>query len=223
MLEQLISLTNTDDFYSNWHLTMEQLLYVPDTETLKFIVQTVKDYSDDIEATRKFWEIECTEVAVNRITQRGFVPYMHINVFDEHPLLWNYQSTRYLTLRGKPKDVSQLMGELFLQHVTVCGNWLDFNHLFRAVYNLLPKEGKTLIEMPERLISKYKGVFDKHEITFTEEPGQSGETDLKVLFFGNKDISPNDCNFYQPYVIAKHFSAKLAAPNSGFASAGATK
>jgi hypothetical protein len=216
MLEQLISLTNSEDFFSHWHLTMGHLYYVPETETLKFVLQTVKDYDEDIEATRKFWEVECIEVSAERITQRVFVPNMHINVLTEHPLLWNYEATRYLTLRGKPKDVSQLMGDLFLKHVDVCGNWLDFNHLFRAVYNLLPKEGKILIEMPERLISEYKEVFDRHEITFTEEPGQDGETGLKVLFFGNKDISPDEYNFYQPYVIAKNFSAKVAAPNTGF-------
>jgi hypothetical protein len=215
MLEQLISLTNDEDFFSNWHLTMEQLIYVPETETLKFVLQTVKDYDEDIEATRQFWEIVCTDVAINRITQRAFVPYMRINVLDEHPLLWEYEATRYLTLRGKPQNVSHLMGDLFLQHVAVCGNWLDFNQLFRAVYNLLPQEGEVLIELPERLIDKYNEVLKVHGIIITEEAeeGRLGESDYKVLFFGNNDVSPADYNFYQPYVVAKQFSAKLVAPN----------
>src|SRR4030095_3219079 len=129
MLEQLISLTNSDEFFSEWHLTMEQLTYYPEIETLKFVVQTFKDVDDDVEATRKFWEIECTNVVENRIIRRAFVPYMHIDVFDEHPLLWNYESTRYLTLRNKPKNVSELIGDLFLLHVSVCGNWVNFDHL----------------------------------------------------------------------------------------------
>ena len=218
MLEKLISLTNEKDFYSNWHLTMEQLLYVPETETLKFVIQTVKDYDDDIEATRKFWEIECTNVAANKITQRVFLPYVHINVLDEHPLLWKHESTRYLTVRGKPQNLSQLMGDLFSKHVAVCGNWLDFNHVFRAVYSLLPKKGEVLLEMPERLVDMYKEVFQSHELIMTEEPaeGRPGESNFQVLFFGNNEISPDDYNFYQPYVVAKQFSVKLVAPNRRF-------
>jgi hypothetical protein len=218
MLEQLISLTNSEDFFSNWHLTMEHLQYFPETETLKFVVQTVKDYDDDIDATRQFWEIECINVAAKRIYQRVFVPYLHINVLDEHPLLWNCEATRYLTLNGQPENVSQLMGDLFLKHVEVCGNWLDFNHLFRAVYNLLPEQGEVLIEMPERLIDKYGVVFKAHGIIMTEkaEEGRPGESDFKILFFGNNDTSPADYNFYQPYVVAKQFSAQLVAPNTAF-------
>ena len=218
MLEQLISLSNEKDFFSNWHLTMEQLLHDPGTETLKFVIQTVKDYGDDKEATRKFWEIECTGVAANRITQRFFLPYVHINVLDEHPLLWNYEVIRYVTVRGKPQNVSQLMGDLYLKHNAVCGNWLDFNHLFRAVYKLLPKKGEVLLEMPERLVDMYKEVFQSHELIMTEEPaeGRPGESNYKVLFFGNNEISPDDYNFYQPYVVAKEFSAKLLTHNRGF-------
>ncbi|HEY0667386.1 MAG TPA: hypothetical protein VGD22_04365, partial [Sphingobacteriaceae bacterium] len=117
MLQQLIYLTNSEDFFAGWHLSMEQLLYVPEAETLKFIVQTVKDDDVDIEKTKKLWEIECNGFVAERISSRLFIPYTFMNVLDQHPLLWNYEAKSLLTLRGKPKNLSQLMGDLFLLHV----------------------------------------------------------------------------------------------------------
>jgi hypothetical protein len=140
MLEQLIALTNKDDFWGNWHLRLEQAQFRGDT--LTFIVSTIMDDDPPAEKTLQWWLVECQRIVLESGIGQLNVPNYRINVLSEHPLLWQYDERLHLSLSGKVQSLSTLLGDLFLAHIKVCGNWLDFNSIVAGLHWRLQQKAK---------------------------------------------------------------------------------
>ena len=74
---------------------------------------------------------------------------------------------------------------------------------------------KNIIAIPKSLEQSIKRICDKHELHFKvtneiigEDKGYSNKPKSRILIFGNEDVSPNDFNLHQPYVIAEEFIAE---------------
>jgi hypothetical protein len=211
MLDQLIALTNRDDFWGNWHLRLEQAQFRGDT--LKFIVSTFMD-GHPAEKTLQWWLVECQRIVSESGIGQLNIPNYCINVLSEHPFLWQYEERLHLSLSGKVQSLPKLLGDLFLEHITVCGNWLDFNGMVAGLHWRLQKEGKAEMLLPHRLLKVYQPILGKHGLEVNVEPGLEANDGLKMLLIGNLHISPDDYRFGQAYVVAENFSAKTVAPNS---------
>jgi hypothetical protein len=220
MLDQLIAFTNQADFWGNWHLRLEQAEFHNDT--LNFIVSTIKDDYPPAEDTLQWWLIECKGVVSESGIGRLNLPNYRMNLLSEHPFLWQYEESKHLLLKGKVQSLSHLLGDLFLAHIKTCGNWLDFNGMVAGLHWRLQKEGEAEMLLPHRLLKVYQPILEQHGLNVIVEPGWEATPELKMLLIGNPLMSEDAYRFGQVYVVAKEFSAKTVAPNSGLAKAGLT-
>ena len=101
--------------------------------------------------------------------------------------------------------------------IKACGNWVDFHWLFNSVPNRIQSAKGARIRIPARLLESYKPVFNKHKLTFTVYETTDVNNRYLVLIFGNPDISPDNYNFGQPYIVAEKFTETLNAASNGSA------
>lgn len=210
MLEQLIALTNRKDFWGGWHLKVEQAQFRNDRLTL--ILSTIKDDHPRPIDTLKWWHLECKGVLESADIGQLKVPNYKISLLKDHPLLWQYEQSIHLFIKGKAQSFSELLGQLFLAHIETCGNWLDFNSLVSGLHWNLQQKGQADMLLPHRLLKIYQPILEQHGLTLTVESFLNETADLNLLFIGNPNICPDDYRFGQFYVIAKEFSAKNIMP-----------
>ena len=211
MLDQLIALTNKDDFWGNWHLHLEQAHFIGDT--LTFIVSTIMDDFPPAEKTLQWWQVECNGMVTESGIGRLNVPNYRINLLNDHPLLWQYEERLHLLLKGKVQSLSHLLGDLFLAHIKCCGNWLDFNGMVAGLHWRLQQEGEAEMLLPRRLLKVYQPILEQHGLKINIEPGLEATIGLKMLLIGNPHMSEDNYRFGQVYVVAKDFFVKTVAPN----------
>ena len=212
MLETLIEITNSDDFVQNGHIAIKEVI----ARQKEFDLRLIFDIQDSIQEVAKYHcEVYCEGIAYttsNRLHEFKR-PYNRINLYHDHPVLWNYESSHFLTLRGVDANISELMGDLFIVHDKACGNWIDFHWLFNGIPDRIHATEGVRIEIPTRLLEDYKPVFEKHKLTFTVDETTDVNNEYCVLIFGNPDISPDNYNFGQPYIVAEKFTETLNAAN----------
>jgi hypothetical protein len=212
MLNELISFTNREDFWGNWHLQLEQAQFKQNT--LTFILSTMKDANPPADDTLQWWRVECKGLVTESGIGRLNVPNYRISLLNEHPLLWQYEERLHLLLTGKVKSLPELLGEMFLIHIKTCGNWLDFNGMVAGLHWRLQQEGEAEMLLPQRLLLVYQPILEKHGLKVDVKPGFDATPGLMMLLIGNPHISEDDYRFGQVYVVAKGFSAITVAPNS---------
>lgn len=219
MLERLIKITNSEEFIQDGHIAIKEVI----ARQREFDLRIIFDIQYSVEdVTRYNCEIYCEGIAYttsNRLHEYKR-PYNRINLYSDHPVLWNYESSHWLKLKAKNINVAELLGDLFLAHHKACGNWVDFHWLFNSVPDRLQTEDGATIEIPSRLLQVYKPVFDKHKLSYSITETNDTQNEYSVLLFGNPDISPDNYNLGQPYIVAEKFSETVNAANSSFASAG---
>lgn len=213
MLDQLIALTNRDDFWGNWHLMLDHAYFQNDT--INFIVSTIRDEYPPAEDTRRWWSIECKGVVSEYGIGRLSLPNYRINLLSEHPLLWQFEEKKSLIVRGEAHSLSRLLGDLFLVHIKACGNWLDFNGMVAGLHWRLQKEGQAEMLLPNRLLEVYQPLLEQHGLNVFVKHGLQATPGLTMLLIGNPLISEDVYRFGQVYIVAKAFSAKEIAPNMG--------
>ena len=212
MLERLIEITNSEEFLQDGHIAVKEVV----ARQREFDLRLIFDIQYSVEETTKFHcEIYCEGIAYttsNRLHEFKR-PYNRINLYSDHPVLWNYESSHFLTLKGSDVNVAELLGDLFIVHDKACGNWVDFHWLFNSVPDRLSTTEGATIEIPARLLESYKPVFDKHKLTFAIVETTDVTNEHSVLLFGNPDISPDNYNFGQPYIVAEKFTETVKAAN----------
>ena len=213
MLEQLISLTNSESYIQQGHILMKEVVVKQKLYELKMTFDIYNNVTDVMEY---HCEVICKDIAYttsNRLHEFKR-PFNRINVFKDHPLLFNYSSTQWLQIKGKDVNLAELMGELFIAHDYACGNWVDFHWLFHKIPKRLHSDKGATIEVPEELLSFYLPIFDKHHLDYFIKETNEVENNYLVLIFGNADISPDTYNFGQPYIVAKQITALMSAANT---------
>jgi hypothetical protein len=212
MIERLIEITNSEEFIQDGHIAIKEVV----ARQREFDLRLIFDIQYSVEEIIKFHcEIYCEGIAYttsNRLHEYKR-PYNRINLYHNHPVLWNYESSHWLNLKAESINVAELLGDLFIVHDKACGNWVDFHWLFNSVPDRLKTLDGATIEIPARLLEVYKPVFDKHKLTYNIIETSDVENEHFVLLFGNPDISPDDYNFGQPHIVAEKFSETVNAAN----------
>jgi hypothetical protein len=212
MLERLIEITNSEEFIQDGHIAIKEVI----ARQREFDLRLIFDILYSVEEVAKFnCEIYCEGIAYttsNRLHEYKR-PYNRINLYHDHPVLWNYESSHWLNLKAPSINVAELMGDLFLVHDKACGNWVDFHWLFHSVPSRLQTADGATVVIPARLLEAYNPVFDKHKMTYNIIETSDVENEFSVLLFGNPDISPDGYNFGQPYIVAEKFSETVNAAN----------
>jgi hypothetical protein len=212
MLERLIQVTNSDLFIQNGHIAIKEVI----VRQREFDLKINFEIQDIITETVQYdCEIFCEGIAYttsNRLHEFKR-PYNRINIYQDHPVLWNYGSAIYLTLKGQHVNIAELLGDRFLVHDYACGNRVDFHCLFSHIPNTLTSKDGATIEVPKQLKDTYKFVFDKHKVSYSIDDTRVEKNRFSVLLFGNPEISPDNYNFGQPYIVAEKFTEKLKVVN----------
>jgi hypothetical protein len=212
MLEKLIEITNSEDFIQNGHIAIREVI----ARQREFDLRLTFDIQHSIEEIPKYHcEVYCEGIAYttsNRLHEYKR-PYNRIRVYQDHPVLWNYNSSHFLTLQCSHVNVSELLGDLFLVHDKACGNWVDFHWIFSGLPERLQTTEGATIAVPAQLLECYKPVFEKHNLVYNIIETNDVQNDYHVLVFGNPDIGPDNYNFGQPYIVAEKFTETLKAAN----------
>ncbi|HAR74016.1 MAG TPA: hypothetical protein DCR77_11495, partial [Flavobacteriaceae bacterium] len=68
---------------------------------------------------------------------------------------------------------------------------------------------KRYITFPKSLVDKFRSFCESENLTYKiEEISKPIKSNLKLLFFGNNLIAPDNYSFGQPYILAENFKAK---------------
>jgi hypothetical protein len=213
MLEKLIEITNSDEFIEDGNIAIKEVI----AHQREFDLKLIFDIQYSVEEITKYnCEIYCEGIAYttsNRLHEYKR-PYNRINVYDEHPVLWNYASSQYFTLKGKDVNIAELIGDLFLAHDEACGNWVDFHWKFHSLGRWLQTDDGAIIDVPVPLVDAYKPAFKKHRLSYEITDTREENNNYSVVLFGNPDISPDNYNKGQPYIVAEKFTEKVNAANN---------
>lgn len=93
----------------------------------------------------------------------------------------------------------------------ITGNWISFQNIIFSIQQFHRGNNKVRINITEPLKETFKAITNKYNIKFEiikeNKIDKDDYSEIKILIFGNRDVSPNEYNFGQPYIIAKDFNA----------------
>ena len=204
-MEQLIQITNSEDFLNDWAFFVSGLSSVPRTNRLIISLEALYDQFDEqfLQSIKK-WQIACEGFSNHRLYIGYLRPFYQIKVLTDHPLLWNYGAETLFSVHGSCEDIPSLMGELFLAHNEMCGNWVDFHKVFGFLPVILETKRKNQLSSPTPLWPRYSKILERYNVGYTINSLQQNRQ-LSALFFGSPDF-PDIYNYGQPFVIAESFS-----------------
>ena len=162
-----------------------------------------------VDDPHEMWEVTCMDVRDPQGIPLAVMSGTQIKLYDDHPLLWGREV--YFTITGSADNIPSIMGELFIEHTNVCGNWVDFHRL----YSSLPETLRTLrdnqLAIPINLKDSCFQILERHGVKYKvneiESEDQNFLKDCQVLLFSHENW-PDSENFEQSYIIGKGFSAR---------------
>ncbi|CAM4356396.1 hypothetical protein [Gillisia limnaea] len=217
MIEKLIELTNTIEFYQNGHFHLTNLKgEIGQFKTMEF--NFVIEERDD---NGKTYNVEHWNLIAHRtidfkgIFEDLYLPYIKLKILNDHPLLWMYnQPNLECELIKFPENPSEFIGDLFFEYEKIAGNWIPLHKTFWALNKYYKENGKRNISVPKPLKEPIEKVCKKHGVDFkvkkeidSYDKGYANRPNAKLLIFGNEDASPDNYNLGQPYIIADEFIA----------------
>lgn len=217
MIEQLIERTNKKEFFQSGRIHLTDLIgQIGQLKTLE--LNLILDEQDDYGKLThpEHWRLICNQTIDFRgIFADLYLPYIKLKILPDHPLLWTYTKPELeCILNVFPKNPSEFIGDLFFEYEKITGNWIPINNTFRSLNEYYKKKGKLNLSIAKPLKEPIQRVCEKHGIEFIVEneidgfsKGYANRTNAKLLIFGNEDVSPNDFNLGQPYIIADEFFA----------------
>ena len=151
MIENLISLTNTEEFYQNGHFRLVNLKgEIKTHSTMEFNFRVEEGNNEGKIYNVQDW----TLIAQNTIDFRGiyadfYLPYIKLKILTDHPLLWSYnQAILECELIKFPENPSGFMGDLFFEYEKVAGNWIPLHKHFYALNDITNKMENALCLHP---------------------------------------------------------------------------
>ncbi|KGO79931.1 hypothetical protein Q763_12055 [Flavobacterium beibuense F44-8] len=215
MINELINISNSEDFYQNCDLITESYSFNTKEKVFELIV-SVNQISYDHPVEYQEWKITCKEtMKINGFDLDLMMPYVKMKIMDKHPLLWLYHEDKlYYELKGTPKNIYELGFDLINMFETETGNWIPFH---KALWNFKQRleAEKTTISIPAPLQKSLEIILNKQELSFKltgqysgEKKGYADKPETKILMFGNSDVSPYEYSLGQPYIIAEDFKAE---------------
>jgi hypothetical protein len=204
-LEQLIQFTNSEDFNSDWAFFATGFNLTPRTDTMIISLEALYDGFDEKHfKDKKSWKIACNGFFAHRLYAGYLRPFYQLKILSTHPLLWNYGTEAFFSVHGSCKDIALLMGELFLVHSEVSGNWVQFHDVFGSLPQILETKTENQLSAPIPLLQHYLNVFQRHGVDYTLNTTQQNQQELFALLFSNNDFS-DSYDYGQPFVVAESF------------------
>jgi len=207
MLEELIRITSMEPYKSNGGMRVREISIRPwETPNAKFVFEVWTDEWKDDE--HEMWEVTCADLAQTQGIPIGLIPRTQIKLYDDHPVLWDSDDEVYFTALSGTKDIPALMGELFIEHSKLCGNWLDFHRYYDGLPQTLETLRENQLAIPIRLKEMCFQVLERHGVQFRINTVEQHDNKYQALFFSNEAIWPDNENFSQSYIMANEFSAR---------------
>jgi hypothetical protein len=208
MLTELIKITSTHPYNSNGVMRVQEIDIKPwESPNGRFVFRII---GDDVVETpeEQDWEVTCQDLSYMQNIPLILIPRTQIKLFDDHPLLWNLESEIYFSITTKTNDIAPIMGDLFIEHSKICGNWVDFNRLYGGLPETLLTLRKNQHAIPINLQEACFKILDKYAVGYTINGTQENESGYQLILFSNSEIWPDNKNFSQNYIIGKEFSAR---------------
>jgi hypothetical protein len=209
-LLSLRQVTATEAYKSDGSTRVKEISFTPwETPAARFVFEVfIDDFSIDVkDILPDKWEITCSDVAVTDGVPLYLYPRAQIKLFDDHPILLAFDDEIFFSVIGKPNSISALMGDLFIEHSKACGNWVDFQWLYRGLPGAFDLTENQLA-IPARLKDACFLVLERHGVQYKINCFQENEKGYRVLFFSYEAAWPDNENFKQSYIIAKDFSER---------------
>ena len=216
MIEKLIKKTNERDFYNDCDLKIESYSFQTSDSTFEMIL-SINQNSYDIPVEYEEWKLTCK----NTEKFDGFfwsltLPYAKMKILDKHPLLLIFHENKLeCEIKGKPENVSEFIGDVSNVLERETGNWITVKEYFWNNQEYYQKYSKRTISIPKSLEKPFREICLKHSLDFTinneiigDDKGYADKPNSKILIFGNEDVSPNNFNLNQPFIIAEEFTAE---------------
>ena len=169
--------------------------------------------SDD-QKINENWTIELSGVIqYHNLIAISYLPYFHISIEENHPLLWNYQFDRVeCKLKGikklNEKSTNELIGELATSYNEHTYGFLRFetNPLLNPIRNSdgdrLFFTNQKVIEITESIFNKYNITLENKQVITGKQIGLAHKPKAKVLLFRNPFISSAKMIRGQSYIVA---------------------
>jgi hypothetical protein len=126
----------------------------------------------------------------------------------QHPALWNYGSETFFSINSRCENISELIGDLYIEHDKVCGNWVDFHSLYSSLPETLVTQSGNQLAVPKKLAESCFNVLKKHRVQYTVNEIVDNVDELKILLFSGPFHMDDNYSLGQPYFIAKEFMEK---------------
>lgn len=207
MLNELLNITSTEPYRSCGGMRIIDISITPwNTPDARFVfVVWTNDQVDDAEQT---WEITGVDLAQADGIPQAVIPRTQLKLYNDHRVLWRLDDQVYFSITSTASNISALMGELFIEHTNLCGNWVNFHWLYASLPETLETMRENQLRIPTRLKDSCFQVLERYGVQYLINEVQPKEKQYWVLFFSNNNIWPDEVNFKQSYIIAKEFSAR---------------
>lgn len=176
-----------------------------DTPDVKIVFEIWIDDLTNI--TTQKWELSCVDLAQIDGIPQIIIPSTQLKLYNEHPVLWQWDDEVYISITSKASNIPALMGDLFIDHAKACGNWVGFHWLYASLPETLNTLRENQLGIPAKLKVSCFQVLERYGVEYQINELQPKERQYCVLFFSNANIWPDEENFKQSYIIAREFSA----------------
>lgn len=195
MLEELLKLTNSAEFIDNYAFFITEISRPARSENVKVKLEALYDGFDEHHFDKKkSWELLCNNYEAHKLEIGYLRPFYQMKIYEEHPLIWNYQGEfSVLTLKGDYQNPLLLMEELFAVHNQASSGWTNFIDVFGFLPAMFKEEKQVQFSVPERFVNQYAEVFQKHGLNVSLQKDYENNATLKVLLFSS-DQYPDTTN-----------------------------
>ncbi|MEZ5043276.1 MAG: hypothetical protein R2828_25495 [Saprospiraceae bacterium] len=218
MMTQLLNRTNEKDFYDNWNLKLESVNgKIESYQKNNFIINIyIENENEPENKNREDWQIIAHQaIEVKNIFSPNYLPYIKLSLLENHPLLWEFKyDILECELSGTLENHYEFTSKLHWLYEKETGGFIEWKRDFYELQNLIKGKKKIPISMNMKTYNFVKSLIDDFDLTLeiitvssNEDKGYLNRPNAKVLIFGNPDISPNNYNLGQPFVIADKFTA----------------
>jgi hypothetical protein len=207
-LEELLRITNSEPYLSDGGIRAKEFIIKPwEDPDLRFLFEIlIEDQQGELQI--ETWELSCSGFSGNSPIPAVIPMRAQFVMYNDHPLLWEYQGETYLTITNTCENIPALIGDLFKVHNEVCGAWIDFARLYYFLPLCLSEYEHKLISIPPRLVESFVKVLDKHGVSYKIGKTQASARRYQMLFCSYPGNWPDGVNFGQPHIIAEKFSAR---------------
>ena len=212
-MSELIKRSNSIKFYNDCDFNLESTHFEAKKKLFE-LTFSINQASYDIPIEYEEWKITCEEtIDYEGFKNKVLLPYVKMEILSNHPLLLEYQEgiTEFY-IKNAPEDLRHFYGDINIILEKEFGNWIKLSDLFWNLEDCFSKNKELYLPLSDTLLKSIQKICIAHNVDFKtgkrkfgKELGYRNKPNCKLLILGNTDVSPNNYNFKQHYVIAENF------------------